>query len=142
MTDDEYRRLVEFLGERFTAIDQRFTAIDQRLDATDRRFDALDERFVTIDGRFTALERRVEDGFAEMRARFREVFGHFEEVYRRLERLEQEYVMITEALRRMELTIAGERSSREVLERNLGELKERVALLHARIDDLERRIQS
>ena len=49
--------------------------------------------------------------------------------------------MTVEALRRIELTIGGERSHREVLERNLAELRERVALLQVRIDELERRIQ-
>lgn len=134
MTNGEYQRLVEFLGERFTAIDQRFAAIDQR-------FTAIDRQFAVMDQRSAALERRVDDGFRGVDARFREVFGHFEELYRRLERLEQEYLMITEALRRIEVALVTERTQREVLERNLAELRERVALLHARIDELERRIR-
>jgi hypothetical protein len=32
----------------------------------------------------------------------RETLGHFDEVYRRLERLDQEYVAVTQALRRLE----------------------------------------
>ena len=107
MTDDEYRRLVDFLGRQFAAIDQRFDT----------------------------LERRVEDGF-------REVFGHFDAIYKRFERLEQEYHAIVEALRRIEAILTDERARREVLERGLADLKERVALLQARIDELERRLQA
>ena len=116
MTNTEYQELVEFLTRHFTAIDQRFTAIDQRFDAIDRRFDARDERF-------------------------REILGHLEAIYGRLERLEQEYHAIVEGLRRIETILTEERGRREVLERGLAELKERVALLQARIDELERRLQ-
>jgi len=33
---------------------------------------------------------------------FRDLAGHFDETYRRLERLDHEYVAITQALRRIE----------------------------------------
>ena len=121
MTDDEYRQLVDFLGRQFIAVDQRFAAIDQRFKAFDQRFDSL--------------EQRVEDGF-------REVFGHFDAIYKRFERLEQEYYAIVEGLRRIEAILTDERARREVLERGLADLKERVALLQARIDELERRLQA
>jgi predicted nucleic acid-binding Zn-ribbon protein len=128
MTSDEYRQLVDFLGRQFAAIDQRFVAIDQR-------FVAIDQRFVGIDQRFDHLERRIEEGF-------REILGHLDAIYGRLERLEQEYQAILEALRRIEAGLADERVKREALERGLAELKERVALLQARIDDVERRLRS
>ena len=128
MTNDEYQQLVEFLGRQFAAIDQRFVAIDQRSVA-------IDQRFVALDQRFDRLERRVEDGF-------REILGHFDAIYKRLDRLEQEYYAIVEGLRRIEGILTDERARREVLERGLADLKERVALLQVRIDELERRLQA
>jgi uncharacterized membrane-anchored protein YhcB (DUF1043 family) len=112
MSPDEYQQLIQFLGERFTEIDRRFEAIDRRFEAIDRRFD-------------------------ELRA---EILGHFDELYRRIERLEQEYHAITQALRRIEAVLLDERGRRELLERDLAALKENVAVLRARIDEIERRL--
>jgi hypothetical protein len=81
MSPSEYQELLEFLGRRFEAIDQRFLAVFRRFDAVDRRFEAMQTQ---IDGNH------------------REALGHFDEVYRRLERLDQEHVATTEALRRLE----------------------------------------
>jgi chromosome segregation ATPase len=93
----------------------------------------LGGQFAAIDQRFNLLERRVDDGF-------RDVLRHFDEIYRRLERLEQEYYAILEALRRIEVLLADERVKREVLERRLDELKHQVALLQERIQELEQRL--
>lgn len=112
MSPSEYQQLIEFLGERFTAIDRRFE---------------------TIDRRFETLETAVR----ELRA---DILGHFDALYRRIERLEQEYQAITQALRRIEALLLDERARREVLERDLTTLKENVAVLRARIDELERRL--
>ena len=112
MTNSEYQQLVEFLGRQFTVIGQRF-------DRLERRVDALQEH---------------------MDERFREVFGHFDEIYRRLERLEQEYVMVTQALRRIEGLLADETARRDVLERNVADLKRDVVTLQAQIEELEERI--
>jgi uncharacterized membrane-anchored protein YhcB (DUF1043 family) len=92
------------------------------------RFEAIDRRFDTSDSRF-----------AEFR---QEILGHFDEIYRRLERLEQEYHAITRALRRIEASLADERGRRGILERDLATLRENVAILKARIDDIQRRLQS
>jgi chromosome segregation ATPase len=119
MSPSEYQELVAFLGERFEAIDGRFEAIDRRFEAIDRRFETAEHQL------------------AELRA---EILGHFDELYRRLERLEQEYIAITQALRRIEAALADERSRRERLERDLGALRENVAVLKARIEALERRL--
>jgi len=94
-----------------------------------RQFTAVDQRFVAIDQRFDAIDEK-----------FREVFGHFDEIYRRLERLEQEYYAVLQALRRIEGLLTDEIGRREVLERGLEELKRQVALLQARIDELEQRL--
>ena len=58
------------------------------------------------------------------------------------ERLGQEYHAIVEGLRRIEALLADERARREMLERGLAEIKERVALLQARIDEVERRLRA
>ena len=113
MTSEEYQQLVEFLGQRFTEIDRRFTEVDRRFDEGDRRF-------------------------TEFR---QEILGHFDEIYRRFERLEQEYQAITQALRRIEAGLADERGRREILERDLAELKLHVAALEVRIDEIEQRLQ-
>jgi chromosome segregation ATPase len=142
MTNDEYRELVDFLGRQFTILDERFATIDQRFVAMDQRFVAMDQRFVAMDQGFVAmdqgfdrLEHRIEEGF-------REILGHLDAIYGRLERLEQEYYAIVESLRRIEGILTDEGTRREILERGLAELKERVALLQARIDELERRLQA
>ena len=121
MTGSEYQQLVEFLGRQFAAVDGRFDAIAQRFDAIDRRFDTL--------------QQHIDD-------RFREVFGHLDAIYRRLEALELEYQAIVQSLRRIEGLLADEMGRREVLERSVQELKQNVAFLQARIEELERRIRS
>lgn len=55
----------------------------------------LGHRFQAIDDQFTQTREYVE-------GRFREVFGHFDDVYHRLERLEQEHVMMNHGMRRLE----------------------------------------
>jgi uncharacterized membrane-anchored protein YhcB (DUF1043 family) len=121
MSSPEHAELVRFLGQRFSTIDQRFDAIDRRFDTIDRRFDAIDRRF------------------DEFRA---EILGHFDEIYRRLERLEQEYQAITQALRRIEGRLVDERTRREMLERDLATLRDNIAVLTARIADIEQRLRS
>ena len=91
------------------------------------QFNAIDQRFVT-------LERRVEEGFHE-------VLGHQDAIYGHLDRLEQEYQTIVQGLRRIEALLADEVGRRDLVERGLVELRERVALLQARIDELERRLR-
>jgi chromosome segregation ATPase len=112
MTSAEYQQLVEFLGRQFTEIDHRFAEMDRRFTA---RFDDVDRRLG-------------------------EMLGHFDEIYRRFERLEQEYQMGTQALRRIEAALADEGGRREILERGLAELKERVAALQSRIEGDEQRL--
>jgi uncharacterized membrane-anchored protein YhcB (DUF1043 family) len=95
----------------------------------------LGQRFENIDRRFDAVDRR----FDELRE---ELLGHFDEIYRRLERLEQEYQAIAQALRRIEGRLVDERGRREILERDLATLRENVAVLTARIEDIEQRLRS
>jgi chromosome segregation ATPase len=121
MSAPEYQQLIAFLGERFETIDRRFDTIDRRFDAFDRRFEAFDRRIDELRG---------------------EILGHFDELYRRLERLEHEYQAITQTLRRIEALLADERARREILERDLATLRANVAVLNARIEDIERRLRS
>jgi chromosome segregation ATPase len=134
MSPSEYQDLVAFLGERFEVIDQRFQVIDQRFEAMDRRFEVIDQRFEAMDRRFESLHGE----FVEFRG---DLLRHFDELYRRLERLEGEYQAITQALRRIEALLADERGRRQILERELATLRENVAVLKARLDDVERRLQ-
>ena len=126
MSPAEYQQLVEFLGQRFTEIDRHFANIDGRFTTIDRRFDAVDRRFDAMEARF-----------AEFR---QELLGHFDEIYRRLERLEQEYQTIIQALRRIEARLSDEEGRREILTRDLADLKQQVAALQARIEDIEERL--
>ena len=121
MAVSEYQQLIAVLGERFETIDRRFDAVDRRFDVVDWRFEAVDRRFDERRGDF---------------------LGHLDDVYRRLERLEQEYQAITQTLRRIEALLADERARREILERDLVTLRENVAVLNARIEDIERRLRS
>ena len=142
MTNNEYQQLVEFLGRQFAEIDQRFTGIDERFTTIDQRFTALDQRFVVIDQRFVTMEQRFEARFDTIEQQLRDVLGHFDEIYRRLERLEQEYHAITQALRRIETLLVDERGKREILEQSLDELKRQALALQARIDELEQRLRT
>jgi chromosome segregation ATPase len=112
MTSVEYQQLVEFLGRQFTEIDRRFGEVNRRFDEVDLRFTELRQ----------------------------EMLGHFDAIYHRFERLEQEYYAITQALRRIEAGLADERGRREILERALAELKQHMAALQSRIEEIEQRL--
>ena len=97
----------------------------------------LGRQFTAIDGRFTDMDRRFTEMLTELR---HEMLGHFDEIYRRLDRLEQEYQAITQALRRIEAGLADELGRREILERDLAELRRHVAALQSRIEEIEQRL--
>jgi chromosome segregation ATPase len=96
----------------------------------------LGRKFEEIDRCFD----RVEAKLAQHDERFREILGHFDEVHRRLERLEDEYHAIVQGLRRVETLLTDEKGKREILERNLEELKRHVAALQMRLEALEQRL--
>ncbi|MDP2605343.1 MAG: hypothetical protein Q8S00_22605 [Deltaproteobacteria bacterium] len=147
MSPSEYQQLVEFLGRQFTEIDRRFDKVDQRFEQIDQRFDKVDQRFEQIDrqfnhiaGRFDQVDRRFDEVDGQIAELRREMLGHFDEIYRRLERLEQEYQAITQGLRRIEACLADESGRREILARDLAELKQQAAALQSRIEDIEARL--
>ena len=98
----------------------------QLVDFLGPQFSRIDRRFETIVGQFGELRR--------------DVLGHFDELYRRLERVEQEYQAITQALRRIESALADELGRREILERDLAALKLQVAALQSRIEVIEQQL--
>src|ERR1700730_1792110 len=125
MSPSEYQELVEFLTGQFTQMDRRFH--DLTLE--------LNRRLTTVDERITSFR-------AEMDEAVRELFGHFESIYRRFERLEQEYHAISQQLRRVEIALTVDTDRRASLERDLADLKERVDVLQAQLDDIERRLRT
>src|SRR3990170_5728928 len=102
------------------------TEYQQLVDFLGRQFTEIDRRFDEMGGQLAELRR--------------DMLGHFDEIYRRLDRLEQEYQAITQALRRIEAGLADELGRREIIERELAELKQRVAALQSRIEDIEQRL--
>ena len=88
---------------------------------------------------FTEVDRRFDEMGGQLGDLRRDMLGHFDEVYRRLERLEQEYHAITQSLRRIEVGLADEHGRREILERDLAALKQQLAALQSRIEDIEQR---
>ena len=133
MTSAEYQQLVEILERRFTEVDRRFDGVNGRVDEVDGRFGEVYRWFTEMNRRFDEVDLR----FTELR---QDMLGHFDAIYHRFERLEQEYHAITQALRRIEMGLADERGRREILERALAELKQHVAALQSRIEEIEQRL--
>ena len=99
---------------------------EQLVEFLGRQFTEIDRRFDQVDGQIAELRR--------------EMLGHFDEIYRRLERLEQEYQAIIQGLRRIEASLADESGRREILARDVADLKQQVATLQSRIEDIEARL--
>ena len=107
MSPSQYHDLPSFLSECFDAV-------DRRADAIDRRFDAIGHRLETVDRRLAALDDRLPlwvDASARPRV---EMFDHFDGVDRRLDRLDEEYSAIMQALQRLEILLARVAGGREV----------------------------
>ena len=119
MSSAEYGQLIEFLGRQFAEVDRQFAEVD-------RKFAGVIQQFARFGQTITELRQ--------------EMLGHFDAIYQRFERLENEYQAILQALRRIEARLADEAGRREILERDLAELKHRVAELQSRIDDIEQRL--
>lgn len=146
------QRLRQDFSDRFDGIDRRFEGIDKRFDRVDERFDRMDERFDRMDKRFDRMDERVDRIesvqnkmalrlisvetiltehsaiLGAMQTRLNALHGLVEELERRTGRIEQEYVMITEALRRLETRFDKLEAAR---------LQERITALEARVQALE-----
>ena len=94
-----------------------------------------------LTSQFAGIDRRFDGLREELHSHFREAHGPFDEIYRRLERLEQEYQAIVQALRRIEALMTEEAGPRELLERRLESFRQQLATLQLRIDDLEQRLR-
>ena len=154
MTPPEYEQLVEFLGGQFAEIDRQFAGVGRQFAEIGRQFAEIDHHFVEIDRQFAEVGRQfvevgrrfdqtdgqIADVRHEVRELRQEMLGHFDEIYRRLERLEQEYYAIVQALRRIEARLTDESGRREILARDLAELKQHVAMLQSRIEDIEQNL--
>ncbi len=140
MSPTEYELLVEFLGRKFTEVDHRFEQIDGRFVQIDQRFEQVDAQFNHIAGRFDRVDHKFDEVDGQIAELRREMLGHFDEIYRRLERLEQEYQAIIQGLRRIEACLADESGHREILTHDLAELKQQMAALQSRIEDIEARL--
>jgi chromosome segregation ATPase len=146
--DENFNRMDEKFGqmnEKFDRIDEKFNRIDEKFDRIDEKFNRIDEKFDRMDNRLERMESvqnsialrliSVETTVKEhsailaaMQTRLDALHGLVEELERRTGRIEQEYVMITEALRRLEIRFDQMEAER---------LKERIAALEARVQALE-----
>lgn len=92
-----------------------------------------------------ALRRLEENLYERLSADFRseigqfrlEVNGRFDAIEARLDRLEQEYLMLVAGLRRVEETLSGQAEDRSRVRAEIADLKARVAALDARVHELE-----
>jgi len=126
------------MDQRFDASDKRIEGLEARFDASNKRVDSLEaqfDRFESVQNsialRLISVETTVKEHstmLQTMRLRLDSLHGLTEKLERRTGRIEQEYVMITEALRRLE-----QRFDR--IEAN--HLQERIAALEARVQALE-----
>jgi len=123
---------------RFDRMDERFDRMDQRFDAADKRVDGLEarlDRFESVQNsivlRLISVETIVKEHsvmLRTMQVRLESLHGLVEELERRTGRIEQEYVMISEALRRLEQRFDKIEADR---------LKDRIAALEIRVQALE-----
>ena len=122
------------MDRRFTQMDRRFTEMDHEMDG---RFTGMAREMDRQFGAMSVHISTLEDRIVELR---HDMLGRFDRVYRRLDRLEREYQAITQALRRIEAGLADERGRREILERDLAEVKRQLTALHSRIEEIEQRL--
>ncbi len=123
---------------RFQAIDARFDTMDSRFDGMDSRFELMEQRLGSVEGlqstmaaRLVSIEERLVDHstiLMPLRERVEALFGLVESLDARAGRVEQEYAMITAALRRLE----GKFDSLEA-----EQLRKRIDALENRVSALE-----
>jgi len=102
-------------------------------------FESLNEFYgKVLEPRFDRIEKRL-DG---QDLRLRDILKHFDEIYQRFERLETEYYSISSALQRIEDKLDQEISKRELLEKEIAALRERVSKLQHRIENIDQQLKS
>jgi len=70
------------------------------------------------------------------------IIGHFDDLYKHLEKLEEEYQMITFGMKRIEDRLQGSQFPREDIESKLKELKVQFSHMQSRLEAIEREITS
>lgn len=101
--------------------------------------DSLKDFYGTIiEPRFDRIDSRLD----EHDQKFQDLLEHFDEIYRRFERLETEYYSIIAGLKRIEDKLDKEISKRELIEREIAALRERVSKLQERIENIDSQLKS
>ena len=87
-----------------------------------------------------SLRGEMRDGFTEAKAERgairREANSHFDAMYKRLDRLETEYWMLVEAVRKLE-SEPSTKSDRNDVRRQIEALQAEIARLKERLDEIE-----
>ena len=129
----------EFFGK---VIAPRFDGIESYIQKQiEPRFDRIESYIQKqIEPRFDKIDKKLE----ENENKFNDLLNHFDQIYLRLDRLETEYFTITAGLQRVEKQLVGieekldkEIALRERLEREISDLKQRVAVLQRKIEEIE-----
>lgn len=87
----------------------------------------------TIEPRFEKIEKKLE----EHDKRFDEIDARFDDLYKKFEGLKQEYIVANEQMKRL----IRDSDKVEQLREGLVDLRNKVAHIQERIDELERQIQ-
>lgn len=141
VVDDRLQRV----DDRLQVVEDRLQVVEDRLQGNDRRFDGLDGKFDGLDGkmesiqalqnvivlRLVSVETKLDEHTAilsSLQQRVDALHGLVEKLEMRSGRLEQEYMMIMAALRRLETRF-------DVLEAQ--QLTERIRALESRVSALE-----
>ncbi|GAM09544.1 hypothetical protein OR1_01824 [Geobacter sp. OR-1] len=77
---------------------------------------------------------------AEHDDRFSEAIEHFDALYHRLGRIEDEYLVIGNSLKRIEDSIGTGSVKRSDLERRFREIKDQFTVLQGRLDSIEKQM--
>jgi len=87
------------------SVDSRFDQVDSRFDQVDSRFDQVDSRFVQVDSRFVQVDSRfvqVDSRFDQVDSRFTSVESRFDQMDSRLTALQRDVAEVKERLARVE----------------------------------------
>ena len=129
------------INGRFAAMDSQFATIHEAMRresaAINTRFDRLETAVDRIAVEVVALNRRIDHLEAYFERKFDDLTMHFDDVHRRIERLEQEQLAMSEALRRTNRSGDEEQARREDLARRVAELEREIAVLRGRVAMLE-----
>lgn len=93
--------------------------------------------FVAITSLEDRLGQRMDRIEQKLDATRDEMHSHFDTIYQRLDLLKTEYHMLVEAVRRVEASLVEIGVDRAAMRREIEALKERVAVLEARLNELD-----